>query len=166
MRYSLPSLLLLCALVAGCATSNDPRQGGLIGYWSTGEKGYQQRLAERRNTIVVEQAAAEKAAQERADLESRKKAQAEALARLEADMARMSTDLDGLEKDVGNLANLSAERTAERDRLLSQLAGAQVQMKALQGNPEAELAGREARLAELTAEVKALRQKASLLLGQ
>lgn len=167
MQNTVPFLLLACIFVAGCATpSNNPREGGLIGYLATGESGYQARLAQRRAAIRQEQTAAEGATAEHAALEAKKQERAAALARLEADQSRMLTELDGLEKEVAGLTTLAGERAAERDQLLAQLTNAQAQVKALQGTPAASVANGEARLAELQAEVKALRHKASLLLGQ
>lgn len=167
MKPVVRCLTLLAAFaLAGCATSSDPRQGGLLGYWSTGEAGYQQRLAERRMALEQERAAAKVAAEDRTALEARKQEQAAALARLETQRTAMATELEGLEKEVGKLTGLSTEKAAERDQLVARMGTVQAQVEALKGDPAANVANQEARLAELQAEVKALRQKASLLLGQ
>jgi len=156
----------LC-LLAGCTTSSNPREGGLIGYWSTGERGYQERLDSRRAVLEKEHASAKRAAEDQAALEARKQQQTANLAKLETQRTGMAAELKELETEVAKLTNLNAEKDAERKLLLSRMTSLQNQVKALrQPDPSADIARHEALVAELEAEVKALRQKASLLLGQ
>jgi hypothetical protein len=50
-------------VLPSCEVTDDPRAGGLIGYWATGDAGYQRRVMERQSHLgYLEQANADEAA--------------------------------------------------------------------------------------------------------
>ncbi|MFO1491145.1 MAG: hypothetical protein U1F87_09585 [Kiritimatiellia bacterium] len=157
-------LALLCLLSAGCGTpSNDPREGGLIGYWATGTSGYEGRLEQKKKALEQERAAAE-AAKASAGLESRKEERAQQLAAQEKELARIAADVGALEAQLREVSRLGGEKAAERDRLLGSLASLQGQVKAAQGNPDEEAAKRRPGSRNLTVRTRpcARRRRCSL----
>ncbi len=159
------TLHLFCALtfLSACTTSSDPREGGLIGYWSTGPQGYQQRLDERgqnlddiRRQTDDEERAGQSAAARRQSLREQ--------------LARQRAQLQEIEEQVGALIDeseaLSLETLAkeqERARLANDLRALRSRVNAEQKKPEVRLAERERELEKLREEVGLLLERYSLL---
>lgn len=148
---------------AGCSTSSDPHEGGLFGYWATGQSGYEQRADERREAIgqVEQQTRAEQTqaqgltAQRNALRDEIRKQQA-ALDALDEELGDLQTQCEALQAD-------NARQEAERQKLLQEMKAAEAGMTALRGDATTALAEKQKRIAALQAELKILRERASLL---
>lgn len=158
--------ILLALSVAGCIVSGDPREGGLIGYWATGDAGYQNRIEQRRAALATQQQAQQQAAARREELEVQKKQQSEKVAQLEQLRNSMGSELAELEKEVNKLSQLSSDKAAEKDQLVAHLTTFASRLEAIRKDPAESVAESEERLQQLQEEMKELRRKASMLLGQ
>lgn len=155
-------------LLSGCATSDDPREGGLIGYMQHGERGYQRRLDERRALLAESEAATLLAEQERATLEARRETARERIAEQEKQSAELAEELVALRALCeGIRAETDLQRQSRRE-LEEELLLMLEELDGLRAAPPSEdeldlLFERQRRLAELERELNLLRERASLL---
>ena len=151
----------LCPLV-GCATTDDPRQGGLFSY---NPKAYEQRLAERRAALQEIQA------QQQSEEDRSRRLHAELTAK-QSEFDRQKSLLDALESDLTRVdreletyqAKTSAQ-SAEKVRIENEVKRlkSQIQSGRDQGQPMVD--EKEKRIAALKAEIDEL-LKLTLLLTQ
>ena len=162
----LPFLLVL-ALLAGCGTpSNDPREGGLIGYWATGQEGYEARLKERRQSYEAEKGGAETARMESVRLTGVRDSRQAELDRQNAELASLARESAALEAELASLRSSGQRKAEEKAALAAEIARLRQDVHATQSSSGQAESRAETRIAELKNELKALRQKASLLLSQ
>lgn len=167
MRFYL-TLSLAALLLSACATTDDPREGGLFGYLQHGESGYQQRLDERHALLGQSEAATLLAEQERATLEARRTAARERIAEQEAQAAALSDDLAALRAVCEGIhAETEVQKQSRRD-LEEELIHMLEALDRLQGAPPSEedldlLYERQRELSDLQRELNLLRERASLL---
>ncbi|MCC5847077.1 MAG: hypothetical protein JJU29_03205 [Verrucomicrobia bacterium] len=158
-----PYLLLALALLCGCSTSSDPREGGLVGYWSTGRQGYQQRLDERGQTLegIQRQTAEEERAGQSAA--ARRQSLREQLAQQRARLQEIEDQVEALldESEALNLETLAKQE--ERAQLSNDLRALRSRVNAAQKDPEIRIAERERELEKLQEEVGLLLERYSLL---
>lgn len=169
-RIQILTVIAAAVLATGCSTTDDPSKGGLIGYWTHGEDAYQRRLEERQ--ALLEQARARSAAteEETAELEARLAAKQEELKKQQARLERLRDDIEGLEKESDTMGALTEDAQKERQRLQQDLATLQEETQALASaepvedvSMEEQIRERQKRIAALEKELKALRERASLL---
>jgi len=105
MALRVPSLLA-AALLAGCATSSDPREGGLFGGISGLSSGaYEQRLQEREDRLQQSQRSQAELSAESARLEREKAARQTLVAQEREKYAKLDKDVKGLERKVSQLSS-------------------------------------------------------------
>lgn len=160
--------LALLTFASGCATSDDPREGGLFGYWQHGEKGYERRLEERRAVLAETQAAADAGEQERAALEAQRDAARQALREQEEQLAGLRGEIDALQSVCEGIRAETSVQEKSRGELEQQLASLKDELEKVRAAPPPEeaveqLRERQRRLAELQRELNLLRERASLL---
>lgn len=161
-KQILPIVALLLGL-SGCQTSDDPREGGLIGYWATGDEGYQRRLDDRqteldqveRNTRQ-EQSRSENLAIARDQMKAELKAQREKLAELQAETEKMRVAVQQMEA-------ATAEKEAEKAKLMASLSETKQSMDMLSEDTSLDIEEKRQRIAQLQEEVSLLLEQYSLL---
>jgi chromosome segregation ATPase len=166
-----PALALSAlALLTACSTTDDPSKGGLVSYWAHGEDAYRQRLDERQALLEQSRARSAGVEAEQAELQAQLDAAREELRQQETRLERLHTDLTGLEKETATMTKLTGEAQAEHDRLQEELGRLKKEMQAVAteepGDDQAmeeQIRSRQKRIAELEKDLKALRERASLL---
>ncbi len=148
---------------AGCSTSGDPHEGGLFGYWASGESGYERRAEERRQSIgqVEQQTEAERTQSQ--GLENQRNSLRNDIRRQQAALEALDEELAGLQAQCDELQSGNARQEAERQKLLKEMATAQSQLTTVRGDSTSALAEKQKKIAALQAELKILRERASLL---
>jgi archaellum component FlaC len=149
----------LCPLV-GCATTDDPRQGGLFSY---NPKAYEQRLAERRAALQEIQA------QQQSE-EDRSRQLQDGLAAKKSNLDRQKSLLDALDNDLTEIRKgldayltKTSAQSAEKSRLENEVNRLKSQIQSVrdQSRPTGDEPGK--RIAALKAEIDEL-LKLTLLL--
>ena len=163
MKRNVLTALALASLAAGCATTDDPRQGGLFGYWGTGSKGYEQRLERRKGEVGTVQQQAEEEKARAAGLEKNREGLREKLKAQQAQMETLDRDLEALQRQCEDLQAANDRQAAERQKVLAEMQKLQGLLSALQGDATSELADKQQKIDALNTELKQLRERASLL---
>jgi septal ring factor EnvC (AmiA/AmiB activator) len=117
-------LYVFLFILTGCATTTDPRQGGLFSY---NPKAYQQRLDERRNTMAALGNNAEE--QERLEREAAEKRQV--LAEQKKQLIELETDLTNLHQRIATYQAQNQEIAAEKTRLERDIRQAEARLRTL-----------------------------------
>src|SRR5262245_1379725 len=117
-------LYILVFVLTGCATTTDPRQGGLFSY---NPQAYQQRLDERRNTLAALGNNAEE--QQRLKREAEEKRQV--LAEQKKQLAALDTELDAVYQRMATYQVQNQEKAAEKARLERDIRQAKARLDAL-----------------------------------
>jgi chromosome segregation ATPase len=152
-----------CLLAAGCATSSNPREGGLIGYWATGEGGYQRRLDERQGALEGAHAEADAERGQSAALEQDRGALREQLREQRQAMAVLQSEIDRLRAECDDLEAADKEQEEERAFILGELESAERELQGLRGDSTTLVAEKQRRIDALKAEVNLLLERYSLL---
>lgn len=106
MRRRILSGVALLSLLAGCATSSDPRQGGLFGGIAGLSSGaYDQRVQEREAKLHASQQSQAELSAEGARLEQEKTARQALVAQERQRLAKLDQDVQGLERKVKQLSS-------------------------------------------------------------
>ncbi|MDR9440830.1 MAG: hypothetical protein RI841_15225 [Halomonas sp.] len=167
----LPGALVML-LVSGCASSGDPREGGLVGgMQGLSSGGYDQRIREREERLAALRETQGELAEEResldrsrADAEQQLAMETRRLADLQGDVSQLRAELNRLEAEQG----VQDSRVAGlRERLETLQAGMDRQQNALDalegsGVSDTEL---DRRRRELLAQREALREEYDLLMS-
>jgi chromosome segregation ATPase len=156
----------IALLLGGCATvSDDPHEGGLMGWMVHGPSGYQKRIDERQGQLEAthQQTAAE--AEKTRTMEAQRAAIEKRIADLEARLAELHQQTDALAKDLERVKAENAGSEAAKAKLEKQLDGLRKDMEALQNNPDLLLREKEERMKQLQDELKTLRERTEQLLN-
>lgn len=116
---TLPTVYFLNVLLlglSGCALSDDPREGGLFGYWATGESGYQRRINERKTRLGSAQRTTASLQREHSSLSGKYQNLRAQVAAQSAEIQRLEQQLDALTRKTKD-EQLRREATAQRTRL-------------------------------------------------
>ena len=153
-------LYVLVFVLTGCATTTDPRQGGLFSY---NPQAYQQRLDERRNTLAALGNNAEE--QQRLEREAEEKRQV--LAEQKKQLVALDTELDAVYQRIATYQAQNQEKAAEKTRLERDLRQAKARLDALKkeervGSDEVEK--KKAQIQRLKADIDNLGQAMNLLM--
>ena len=153
-------LYVLVFVLTGCATTTDPRQGGLFSY---NPQAYQQRLDERRNTL----AALGNNAEEQQRLEREAEEKREVLAEQKKQLVALDTELDAVYQRIATYQAQNQEKAAEKTRLERDLRQAKARLDALKkeervGSDEVEK--KKAQIQRLKADIDNLGQAMNLLM--
>lgn len=145
------TMLWLCGLVwlcAGCATSDDPRKGGLFGYWLHKDD-YAQRIEERQQRLAELEAENERQKQESARLEDEQ-------AKIRAELDRQRTLLNEFEYELERLRQsiqqykAQTQRTQQKkEQITQQIDALNADIAALRANTQLSVQEREANIADL-----------------
>jgi chromosome segregation ATPase len=149
----------LALLSAGCALSDNPREGGLFSY---SPSKYEQRQEERQTTLtgLKQETEAEKAAG--AKLEQERKDKAQELANLRKQTSALATDIDAMSAKLDGIrAGNAAQETRlnELKTLRKNLSNSVAQLEKSAGSE----ADGQARLDELKKQLRDLEQEADAL---
>lgn len=166
MSASVIRLSVVCLVLFGmvsCTTSDDPRQGGLIGYMATGEEGYQRRLDNRQSELsdVESKTQQEKSKtyalqDSRESLSARLQKQREAMQAMDEEIGRLRTECERLQQ-------LPEDKEIERLRILDELTVIQNHSRELSGDSSMLIQQKEETLHKLQDEVALLLERYSLL---
>jgi len=151
----------LCLLV-GCATTDDPRQGGLFSY---NPKGYEQRLADRRAVLQAIQA------DQQSEEDRSRQLQAELIAK-QSEFDEQKSLLDALDnhltkirRDLDEYRAKTSAQSAEKGRIESEVKGLKSQIQFVRDQSQPTVDEKEKKIASLKAEIDEL-LKLTLLLTQ
>ncbi len=157
-------VLLMCALYAGllsCATTDDPRQGGLFSY---DPEAYEKRLEQRRQ-ILEELQKSQQAEQEKTQtLESEVRVKQEELEKQRERLSALDADLEKIQQEVSQYQAQTSVKTKEKEQIEKQIKQLKAQLHALQNNTQLSVAERETRIAQLKSEIDELLQLAAVLI--
>ena len=149
---------LFILLAAGCATTDDPRQGGLFNYRpaayeARAEQGHQNLAALQQN----QQQEAQQTQQLESDVQTRQ-------AMLESERARLrglDDDLARLQQNVNKYQARTNAQQAEKQRLGREIKRLQGQIAALRTNQQLDEAEKEQQIASLNHDIKTLAEAIS-----
>lgn len=155
-------------VLCGCATSDDPRQGGLFGYWATGEAGYEKRLEEKRESLETMQEQTRIADDRTASLEAERDQRAAQVQEATALLTSLDEELSALEQTTASLQLDTELQHEQRAELQQEMDNVQDQLKTIRNFPldetqESAIQDRRRKLGELQKELRVLRERASLL---
>jgi chromosome segregation ATPase len=157
------AILLGLGLAAGCATTSDPHAGGLLGYWATGQQGYEQRLGERRDKLdtLEKETAAEKG--RTAGLAGTSEELRAQVRRQQEEMGALDDELAKIEAQCADLQQATDAQQAEKIKLQREMKAIQEQLELLRGDTDSILGAKQKKLDELQTQMRLLRERASLL---
>lgn len=123
--------IVIPALLVSCSTSSDPREGGLFGYLSTGDAGYQARVDNMQSQLSSVDAANDAEAHRSSALKSKRSS-------LQAQKAKLSSLKREAMAEPGNLGLVyriqQAENGADSDPGLdAKIKQLEAEVRALQG---------------------------------
>lgn len=152
-------------IVSGCATStsDDPRTGGLLGYWQHGEDGYQQRLDRRQTEVDAVHREGETERAETASLQQQRDAARAELEAQRAALSEMAGELEALNQACRDLEIADPEQGAKQRAVVTEAESLQNQITDLEQDTDLMIRERQRRISQLQKELKLLRERASLL---
>jgi chromosome segregation ATPase len=163
---------VLVGLLSGCASSGDPREGGLLGgIQGLSSGGYEQRIREREERLAALRETQSELAEQResldrsrADAEQQLAMETRRLADLQVDVSQLRAELNRLEAEHGEQDSRVARLRERLETLQAGMDSQQNALDALEGSgvSDAEL---ERRRRELLAQRKALREEYDLLMS-
>jgi chromosome segregation ATPase len=152
----------LLLLLASCATTEDPRQGGLFGY---NREAYEKRLAERRAALqgiqVEQRDETERSRQLETELALKQTEYDTQKGRLDA----LDNDLINIHKDLEKYQARTRAQSAEKKRLDREVKRLNNQIESLRNQNRLSIDEKEKKIASLKAEIDEL-LKLTLLLTQ
>jgi chromosome segregation ATPase len=153
-------LAVFLSFLTGCATTTDPRQGGLFSY---NPQAYEQRLEDRRKSVT----ALDKNRQEQAQLERRVEAKRQSLAEQKEQLAGLDAELGSSQQRIATYKAQNQEQAAKKARLERDLRQAKARLAALQKEPTnspQEAEAKQAQIQQLRTDIEKLSQVVNLLL--
>jgi predicted nucleic acid-binding Zn-ribbon protein len=147
-------------LLVGCATTTDPRQGGLFSY---NPQAYEQRLEERRQTM----AALDKKRLEAERLEREVKAKRETLAEQKKLLSGLDAELAVAQQRIATYQSQNQQQANEKGRLERHIRQAKTRLQALQkesSDSPQEAQAKQAQIQQLRTDIEKLSQVVNLLL--
>jgi len=129
MSVKLMLMIFLVASLTACATSSDPRQGGLFGYLAHHDE-YDARIQQRRQELDRQQNVNQQLAEDSKTLDRQVQQRESELAldrqrlnRMQGDLSRLETDVNRLQaktrKQKSDIASLKGKISVQRKRLKS-----------------------------------------------
>jgi len=156
------AVIMGLSLALGCATTSDPRTGGLIGYWKH-KHDYEERIKQREQNLgelesegEVEQETARNLTQDRNQLLEERQRQREALIRLNSDLDNISSEIDSLELQTDS-------KIRERETIIEKIKHLKAAIEHLRKDTQLTVTERETRIAELKQEIDLLSEAAIAL---
>lgn len=119
MRPKHIGLVAIAYLIAGCATTGDPRQGGLFG-WSESKADDRQEALQREANESVRSAEQEKA--KTRDIQARESALKSGVEQLRSQLDKLIAENQRLESELKDLARTKSLRSDELERVRAHLA--------------------------------------------
>jgi chromosome segregation ATPase len=110
MRIRVAMTMILAVSLTACATSSDPRQGGLFGY---NPKAYDVRLGQRRQELAHQQNISQGLTEQSSSLDNQSRVLENELAIERQRLNDMQIDLSRLESKVNRLQTKSAKQEAD-----------------------------------------------------
>jgi SMC interacting uncharacterized protein involved in chromosome segregation len=128
MTGKLLIMVILAASLAACATSSDPRQGGLFGYLAHHDE-YDERLQQRNQELTRQRSINTQLSDESQALDNQVKERGSVLAAERQRLAGMEDELSLLERDVNLLKAKSAKQKSDIDSLKQKILVQRKQLK-------------------------------------
>jgi len=153
-------LYVLLFVLVGCATTTDPRQGGLFSY---NPKAYEQRLEERRNTLE----ALKKNAQDQQRLEREAEEKRQVLAEQKQQLIALDTELADAHQRLATYQAQNQTQAAEKTRLERDIRQAEARLHVLRKEASAGPDGveeKQAQMQQLRADIEKLSKVLNLLM--
>lgn len=155
-KYIAPMIVLVCLVTAGCATSEDPRAGGLFGY---NPDAYQRRIDSRESQLQGLQQEQMQGQQTRGYLEQERSSKLAQKQRLERDLAGLEGEIASIQRKIAKV-KLDTQAQRDRHRRISQeLKAVNAELTRIKNTPDPE---NEARIKE----IKRLQKKLDALLEE
>ncbi|MDH3601418.1 MAG: hypothetical protein OEU26_17540 [Candidatus Tectomicrobia bacterium] len=127
---------LAALFIAGCATTDDPRQGGLFSY---NRDAYEARLQSRRDTLSELERNKQQLGTQSGELTHKKSTKLETrdqqsarVRALDKDLAKLRRHIDQLQKDVTKYQATTAAKQREKQRVVKDIQRVQTQMAKLE----------------------------------
>jgi chromosome segregation ATPase len=109
-------------LQTACAVSDDPRQGGLAGYWyGTSSGRYEERQQQRLNQVEEQRRTNQELTEESERLDTERAIQDHKLAQEQKQVKRLERKLSNLNANINKLQVTSAKQRQELTRLKAQM---------------------------------------------
>lgn len=141
-----------------CAqVSDNPREGGLIGYLQHGDKGYQQRLNQRGQHLSTIEQDTSRMRSSKADLQRQRDAE-------RSRMAALRSSLSGMDTELGSLESQLAKANISDPSLRNAIAAQRRKAESLKYDDSRSIGALEAERNKLEREIANLRQRAALAL--
>lgn len=151
---------LVIVLIAGCATTDDPRQGGLFSY---NPAAYEQRLEERRQNLAALQRDQQAEEQQSRQLESDIKTQQALLEQEQEHLRGLDAELQRLQQNVEKYQGKSKAQQAEKQRLGRDIKRLRGQLSGLRNNQQLAQAEKTKHIESLQREIDELSKVATQL---
>jgi hypothetical protein len=160
-RQEIVGILAIGLLTAsGCATTDNPREGGLFGY---NPKAYERRIAERESalkTLQDDQAREQQETKQLEDSISRKQAEKDAL---DQQLARIDADIGKIAQQVQKTKVQTKVQEQKRTKLSAEIKALKVQRDNLTQSPASDLTAQRAEIDKLERQLELRRQEAEAL---
>ena len=153
-------LYVLLFVLTACATTTDPRQGGLFSY---DRKAYEQRLEDRRNIL----GALQKNAEDPQRLEREAEEKRQVLAEQQQQLIALDTELADVHQRLTIYQAQSQRQAAEKTRLERDIRQAETQLRVLRKEASARPDGveeKQAQMQQLRADIEKLSKVLNLLM--
>lgn len=156
-------------LLAGCATTDDPREGGFFsGLYGLGSGAYDQRIAEREQNLQALKQIEAGSVAEQSSLQRDKAASTAELQQLEAQSRQMEAELRSLSGQIEKTKASTAQAEKRKQSLKQKATDLDKALKTHQkqistAGDDTQVAKYRAEEARLQREIKALKQEMSLL---
>jgi len=122
IKQIIPAIICLQFLLSGCAVSDDPHKGGLMGYWyGTSSGRYEERRQEKRKQLEEQQKAKEQLTEQSRKLTSELYLQDRRLAKEQQQVLQLEKGLAELDADLGKLKITSEEQRQKAAYLKEQV---------------------------------------------
>ncbi len=122
LKKMIPAIVCLQFLLTGCAASDDPHKGGLMGYWyGTSSGRYEERRQERLKRLEEQQRAKEQLTEQSKRLSRELTLQDQRLAKEQQRVLQLEKDLAELDANVDKLKITSDEQRQKAKYLKEQI---------------------------------------------
>ncbi len=146
-------LYAMALMMMGCATTGDPRQGGLFG-WS--EKKAVERQNDKHGQLESEKATGDELKATSRERAREKEAKLAELGKQRKRLGKLDNDIAKMEKDIRSKKNLTAGKQKEKKKAEKKLLGLKNDIRQLRGNTSLPIQQRKAKINILNSEIEKL----------
>ncbi len=163
MRKILLLLISVIFLNNGCATTDDPREGGLLGYIVHGEEAYRERLGERKEKLEIEKEKLRIAKENSLQLERKRRAKYIEISRQTKMLVELDKDLNNINQSISNIKAENSLKDEEKKQVHKKLKELSGKINKIRLDTKLSVEERKAKIQILDKEVTALMEIAASL---